>query len=409
MKPIGPIPPFFTAGDDGQLKIGGRSAAELVEEAGGTPLFAYDNNIIGGQIARFRAAMPDGIALYYSVSANPWDELLSFIGRYVEGFRVVSRGELERLKSADLAGIPMTFAGPGKRDDELEAGISAGATISVESEAEAGRAIQAGARLGIKPKLAVRVNPPLAIEGGRVTMGARPSPFGIDPERVPSLVQGLIEADVDWRGLHMFAAAQCLDTEALIQAHKAIVACAGEIADSIGSPLPELNLGGGFDIPCFDGDQPLDLYRMADALHETLTNGPELLATTRLSLELGRWLVGEAGVYLTRIIERTESCGKTFLTTDGGGHHLLRATGCLLERGHGNWPIAVANRFGAEPDEEVTITGCLATPFDVFGDEVVLPSAEPGDLIAIFTAGAYALSASPQGWESRPPAREILV
>ncbi len=409
MKPIGPIPPHFTASDDGQLMIGGRRAEDIVEEAGGTPVFAYDNNIIGGQIAQLRAAMPDGLAIYYSVSANPWEELLTFLGRYVDGFRIVSRGELEHLKRAELAGIPMTFAGPGKRDDELEAGIAAGATISVESEDEAGRAIKAAGRLGIRPRLAVRVNPPLTIEGGRVTMGARPSPFGIDAERVPSLVEGLIEADADWRGLHMFLGTQCLNTEALIEAHRAIIASAGEIADSIGSPVPELNLGGGFDIPCFEGDEPLDLYRMADALHKTLIGGPELLATTRISLELGRWLVGEAGVYLTRVLERTESCGETFLTTDGGGHHFLRATGCLLERGHGNWPIAVASQFGAQPDGEVTVTGCLATPFDVFGDEVMLPRAEPGDLIAVFNAGAYALSASPQSWESRPAAREILV
>jgi diaminopimelate decarboxylase len=173
--------------------------------------------------------------------------------------------------------------------------------------------------------------------------------------------------------------------------------------------LPELNLGGGFDVPCFAGEQPLDVYRMARALHETICNGPDLLATTRLSLELGRWLVAESGVYLTRILDRTESCGETFLTTDGGGHHLLGATGCLLERGSGNFPIAVANRFAAPAEEQVTVSGCLATPHDVFGDEVMLPRAEPGDLIAIFCAGAYGLTASPQAWESRPLARELLV
>jgi diaminopimelate decarboxylase len=409
MKPIGPIPPYFAASDDGQLTVGGRPAEELVEASGGTPLIAYDNNIIGGQIARLRAAMPDGLAIYYAVSANPWEELLNFLGRYVDGFRVVSRGELERLKRADLAGIAMTFAGPGKRDDELEAGIVAGATISVESEGEAARVILAGERLGVRPKIAVRVNPPFVIEGGRVTMGARPSPFGVDAEQAPSIVQGLIEADIDWRGLHIFAAAQYLDDGALIEAHRAIVACAGDIANVLGLPLPELNLGGGFDIPCFEGDEPLDIYRMAGALHETLTHGPELLATTRISLELGRWLVGEAGVYLTRVLDRTTSCGQTFLTTDGGGHHLLRATGCLLERGHGNWPLAVATRYGEPPEEQVTVTGCLATPYDTFGDEVMLPRAEPGDLIAIFNAGAYGLTASPQAWESRPAAREILV
>jgi diaminopimelate decarboxylase len=389
--------------------IGGIAVDEIVAEAGGTPLFVYDNNIIGGQIAALRAAMPDGLAVYYSVSANPYEPLLNFIGRYVEGFRVVSRGELQHLKRAGLAGIGMTFAGPGKLDEELEAGIAAGATISIESEGEAARAISAGERLGIQPKLAVRVNPPFSIDNGKVSFGANPSPFGVDAERVPALVQGLIEAGVDWRGLHIFAAAQCLDDSALIDAHKAIIGCAGDIAEAIGVPLPELNLGGGFDVPCFAGEQPIDVYRMAKALHDTFCSGPELLATTRLSLELGRWLVAESGVYLSRVLDRNESCGETFLTTDGGGHHLLGATGCLLERGRGNFPIAVASRFDAPAEEQVTVTGCLATPHDVFGDEVMLPRAEPGDLIGLFCAGAYGLSASPQGWESRPPAREIMV
>ena len=409
MKPSGPIPPYFSANDDGQLLIGNVPADELVAEAGGTPLFVYDNNIVGAQIASLRAAMPDGLALYYSVSANPYEPLLNFIGRYVEGFRIVSKGELDRLKRAELAGIPMTFAGPGKRDEELEAGIDAGATISVESEGEARRAILAGEKLGIRPKIAVRVNPPFTIESGGIAMGARPSPFGVDPDRAPAIVEGLIEAGVDWRGLHVFAGVQCLDDATLIDAHRAIVGCAGEIANALQMPIPELNLGGGFDVPCFEGEKPLDVYHLAKALHDTLCNAPELLATTRLSLELGRWLVAEAGVYLSRVIDRTESCGRTFLTTDGGGHHLLRATGCLLERGHGNFPIAVANRFDAPRDEQVTITGCLATPNDVFGDEIMLPHAEPGDLIAIFAAGAYGLSGSPQNWESRPLAREMLV
>jgi len=409
MKPTGPIPPHFSASEDGQLMIGGYAVGELIADAGRTPLFVYDNNIIGGQIAALRAAMPDGLAINYSVTANPYEPLLNFLGRYVDGFRVVSRGELEHLKRAGLAGIGMTFAGPGKRDDELEAGIAAGATISLESEGEAARAIEAGERVGIQPKLAVRVNPPFSIEHGRISLGARPTPFGVDAGRVPSLVEGLLEAGVDWRGLHIFAASQCLDDDVLIDAHKAIIACAGDIVNELGLPLPELNLGGGFDVPCFPGERPIDVYRMARALHETVCDGPELLATTRLSLELGRWLVAESGVYLTRVLDRTESCGQTFLTTDGGGHHLLGATGCLLEQGRGNFPIAVANRFDAPAEEQVTVTGCLATPHDLFGDEVMLPRAEPGDLIAIFCAGAYGLTASPQGWESRPSAREVLV
>ena len=130
MKPTGPIPPHFAA-SDGQLLIGGVAAEELVAEAGGTPLFVYDNNIVGAQIARFKGAMTDGIALHYSVTANPYEPLLEFLGRYVDGFRVVSLGELKRLQAAGLAGIPINFAGPGKLDVELEAAVKAGATVSV--------------------------------------------------------------------------------------------------------------------------------------------------------------------------------------------------------------------------------------------------------------------------------------
>ena len=409
MKPTGPIPHHFGASESGQLLIGGYPAEELVEEAGGTPLFVYDNNIVGSQVARFKGAMADGIALHYAVTANPYEPLLEFLGRYVDGFRVVSQGELRRLQDAQLAGIPMNFAGPGKLDTELEAAVRVGATISVESEGEASRAIRAAGRVGVQPKISVRVTPPFAIEEGRVSLGSRASPFGVDADRVPSLVLGLIEAGVDWRGLHMFAGAQCLDADALAEVHRVTVAHAGEIAEAIGAPIPELNLGSGFDVACRPGDEPLDIDRVAVALNETLCNAPPLLATTRFSIELGRWLVGEAGVYLTRVLDRTESCGKTFLTTDGGGHHLIGATGSLGERGLANFPIAVAKRFDSPPEEEVTVTGCLCTPFDVLGDDVALPRADVGDLIAVFCAGAYGFSASPQSWESRPLAREMLV
>jgi diaminopimelate decarboxylase len=409
VKPTGPIPHHFTPGADGQLLIGGYPAEELVSEAGGTPLFVYDNNIVGAQIARFKGAMADGIALHYSVTANPYEPLLEFLGRYVDGFRIVSLGELKRLQAAKLAGIPMNFAGPGKLDVELEAAVKADATISVESESEAARAIRAGEKVGVQPRISVRVTPPFTIEAGKVAIGSRPSPFGVDAGRVPSLVQGLVEAGVDWRGLHMFAGAQCLDAGALAEVHRVTVAHAGQIAEAIGVPLPELNLGSGFDIACRPGDEPLDIDGVAAALNHTLCNAPPLLATTRFTIELGRWLVGESGVYLTRVIDRTESCGQTFLTTDGGGHHLIGATGSLGERGIVNFPIAVANRFGTPADEQVTVTGCLCTPFDVLGDKVALPRADEGDLIAVFCAGAYGLSASPQAWESRPLAREMLV
>ena len=409
MKPSGPIPEQFSADPDGRLLVGGVGLEELIEDSGGTPLFVYDNNIVGTQISRFRAAMPPGIFLNYAVSANPYEPLLQFIGRYVDGFRVVSAGEMARLKAADLAGIGMTFAGPGKTDRELEAAIAGGATVSLESAGEAERAIRAGERLGIRPKVTVRVDPPFTIGADGSIAAVAPNPFGFDAADVPEMIGGLIEADVDWRGLHIFTGSQWLDTDSLIKVHQQTITLACEIADSAGVSLPELSLGGGFGTPTVEGEWPIDLDAVAGALNTRICGASDCLATTAIAIELGRWLVAESGVYICRIVERKKSAGRTFLVTDGGGHHLIGATGPFGEPPRRNNPIAVANRFGAPVEEAVTVTGCLCTPFDVLGDDVGLPAAEPGDFIAIFNAGAYGLTASPQAWESRPLAREIMV
>ena len=409
MKEMGAIPAVFIAGDDAVLRIGGWSADELIGQAGGTPLFVYENNIVGGQIARFRAAMPDGLALHYAVKANSYRPLLRFLGRYVDGFDIASAGELQLLKDADIAGLPVSFAGPGKRDDEIESAIAGGVTLNVESEGEAERALAIAELVGRQPKIAVRVNPPFGIKGSGMKMGGLASPFGVDSERAAALVKRVIEGGAEWRGLHIFAGSQVLAADALIEAQRATVALAAEIADAAGAALPELNLGGGFGIPYFPGEQPLDVDAVGTALTETLVNAPDSLAQTRFAIELGRWLVGEAGVYLARIVDRKESNGRTFLVTDGGLHHMLAASGNFGQLLRRNYPVAIAGRFGSQPDEEVTVTGCLCTPLDLLVDDVALPHAEPGDVVAIFCAGAYGLSASPQVFLGHPPAREMLV
>jgi diaminopimelate decarboxylase len=409
MKAMGPIPAIFVPGDDAALRIGGWTAEELIDQAGGTPLFAYDNNIVGGQIARFRAAMPDGLALHYAVKANPYGPLLRFLARYVEGFDVASAGELQRLQDAEVEGLPISFAGPGKRDEEIENAIAGAVTLNVESEGEFERALAIAEFVGRQPKIAVRVNPPFGIQGAGMKMGGLASPFGVDADRAPALVKRVIESGADWRGLHIFAGSQVLAADALIEAQRATVALAAEIAAAAGAEPPEINLGGGFGLPYFPGEQPLDIIAVGAALGETLANAPDSLANTRFAIELGRWLVGEAGVYLARIIDRKQSGGRTFLVTDGGLHHMLAASGNFGQLLRRNYPVAIAGRFGSEADEEVTITGCLCTPLDLLADEVSLPHAEPGDVVAIFCAGAYGLSASPQTFLSHPSAREMLV
>lgn len=405
MKPMGPIPPGFSA-DGGRLAIGGRSADDLVAEAGGTPLFAYDSRIIGRQIERFRAAIPQDVALHYAVKANPYAPLLSWIADKVDGFDVASAGELGRV--AHL-GLPISFAGPGKTDRQLETAIRAGVTINLESEGEAERALAIAAEGSRPPKLAVRVNPPFALKGAGMKMGGLASQFGVDHDRAPALVRRLVEAGSDWRGLHIFTGSQALHADALIEVQAATVALAAEIAEQAGAPPPEVNLGGGFGIPYFAGDKALDLDAVGAALAKTLAERPKILGETAFAIELGRWLVSEAGVYLTRIVDRKESCGETFLVTDGGLQHMLAASGNFGQLLRRNYPVAIATRFGAEPEEDVTITGCLCTPLDLLAHEVSLPRAEVGDLVAIFCSGAYGLSASPQEFLSHPRAREILV
>jgi diaminopimelate decarboxylase len=409
MKGMGPIPPHFAADDQGRLTVGGRDVDALVAEAEGTPLFVYDNNIVGRQVAHFRAAMPDGIALHYAVKANPYQELLTFLGRYVDGFDVSSGGELERLWHLGLEALPVSFAGPGKTDAELEQAIRAGATINLESKGETARALSTAGDLGIRPRLAVRVNPPFGIEGAAIKMVALPSAFGIDHDVAAEVCREIIRAGADWRGLHVYLGSQVLNAEALIEAQRASLDLAGEIANSVREAPAEVNLGGGFGIPYFDGEQPLDIDAVGTALGESLKSAPDILANTRFAIELGRWVVGEAGVYLTRVVERKESRGRSFLVTDGGFHHMLAASGNFGQLLRRNYPVAVASRFGVAPEEEVTITGCLCTPLDLLADEVALPRAEAGDLIAIFCAGAYGLSASPHRFLSHPAAREVMV
>lgn len=409
MKAMGAIPGGFEANAEGGLMIGGYDARWLVDKAKGTPLFVYDNNLIGARIALFRAALPDGLGLHYAVKANPYPPLLEWMCRFVDGFDIASEGELAALEKVGAAVIPLSFAGPGKTDRELERAITAEATISLESEGEAARLLGIAGRLGTRPRVMVRVNPPFQLKGAGMKMGGTASPFGIDHDRAAEVVRGLIEAGADWRGLHIYPGSQCLDWAAIVEAQGASVALAGQIADAAGAEPPEVNLGGGFGIPYFAGEAPLDLYSLGQAMGDMLAECPVSLGASRFTLELGRWLVGEAGVYLTRVTDRKLSRGETFLVTDGGLHHMLAASGNFGQLLRRNYPVALATRFGAPGEEATNVVGNLCTPLDIIADQVELPPAEPGDLIAVFCAGAYGLSASPQGFLSQTKAREMMV
>ncbi len=409
MKPMGPIPPWFGA-ENGMLLIGGCGAASLVDEAGDTPLFAYDMNIIQAQVRRFRDAMPAAVHLHYAVKANPFAPLLARMALQVDGFDIASGGELEMALEAGMAPDRISFAGPGKRNDELSAAIFAGATINLESEGEARRALAAADAIGKRPRLGIRVNPDFDLKGSGMRMGGGAKPFGVDTDRAAALAHTVIDAGADWRGWHIFAGSQNLDPLAIIETQAATIALAARLSDEVGASPPLVNLGGGFGLAYFPGDERLDIRPIGVALDTALEERADILHDSGFAIELGRWLVGEGGVYLTRVVDVKVSQGETFVVVDGGLHHQLAASGNFGTVVRRNYPIALANRFGAAPAEEpVTVVGCLCTPIDRLGDKVALPPVEEGDLIAIFLAGAYGASASPTAFLGHPGPRELLL
>jgi len=408
MKPVGPIPAGYET-IAGELAIGGHRASALVAEAGRTPLFVYSREHLDTRVAALRAALPARVGVNFAVKANPHLAVIGHMAPLVDGFDIASAGELALCSAVGIDPRRISFAGPGKRDDELEAAIRAGVTLNCESEGEGARALAIGERLGVRPRIAIRVNPSFVMTGSGMKMGGGAKPFGVDADRVPALARQLIAKGAEWRGLHIFTGSQTLSAEAIIEAQANVLALAAELTRAIGHACPKLNMGGGLGIPYFPGDTPVDLPQVGAALAERVADLPGELADTELCLELGRYLVGEAGVYLCRVIDRKESHGTTFLVTDGGLHHQLAASGNFGTVVRRNYPSAIATRYGAQATEEVNIVGCLCTPLDRLADNAMMPRAEVGDLVAVFCAGAYGASASPSAFLGHGPAAEMLV
>ncbi len=406
MKPMGPIPPEF--GGKRALTIGDLDAEALIARADGSPAFVYDFSVIAARVRRFREAFGPEIALHYAIKANPMPALVAAIAPLIDGLDVASAGELAKAREA-MEAAHISFAGPGKRDAELELGIREGVTINLESDGEATRAFAIGHRIGFTPRLAVRVNPDFELRGSGMKMGGRASPFGVDAGEAAALVRRVLSEGAEWRGFHIFAGSQALDSDAIIETQAQTLALAARLADEVGASPSLVNLGGGFGIPYFANDLSVDIERVGEALAHALLKRPDGLADSKFAIELGRWLVGESGVYLTRVVDRKTSQGETFLVVDGGLHHQLAASGNFGTVVRRNYPIAVAARMGDAAVETVSVVGCLCTPLDRLADRVALPHAAVGDVIAVFLAGAYGRTASPEAFLGHPAPHELLV
>ncbi|MEW6445891.1 MAG: pyridoxal-dependent decarboxylase, exosortase A system-associated [Pseudomonadota bacterium] len=392
----------------GELLIGGEPVSALAERLG-TPFYAYDANLIRQRVADLRTVLPATVQLHYAIKANPFPPLLKLMSGLADGCDVASAGELEKALAASFKPHSISFAGPGKRDAELEAALRAGITVNVESKGELYRLIDSGEQTGIRPKVALRINPDFELKGSGMRMGGGAKPFGIDAEIAPEIIHEIKVLDIEFHGLHIFTGSQSLNEDAIMQAQSGALLLARLLLEETGLPLQYVNIGGGLGIPYFPGEQRLDPCAIGAHLHELLEEHAGWLGDAHVILELGRYLVGESGVYITRVVDRKASRGETFLICDGGMHHHLALSGNLGQVIRKNYPVYLARRVDAPEDEIVNIHGPLCTPLDVLGHKLALPRAEVGELIAITQSGAYGLSASPVRFLGHPEAMEALL
>jgi diaminopimelate decarboxylase len=407
-KPVhAPQTNFAVDGDC--LVVGGMPLTRLAQRVGSTPFYAYDRALLDGRVAQLRQQLPRQVRLHYSIKANPMPALVQHMAGLVDGLDVASGGELKVALDAGMAPGQVSIAGPGKSEAELSQAIAAGICINLESTREIELAARLGEALGVAPRVALRLNPDFELKSSGMKMGGGAKPFGIDVEQAPAALRRIGQLGLDFTGFQIFCGSQSLKADAIIEAQSSSFALALRLAADAPQPLLQINIGSGFGIPYFPGEQPLAL----DAIGANLAHWQQRLAAsspgTRVAMELGRYLVGEAGVYVARVVDRKLSRGEVFLVTDGGLHHHLAASGNFGQVIRKNYPVAIGNRMGQAATEVCSVVGPLCTPLDVLASGMTLAKAEPGDLVVVFQSGAYGLSASPGNFLGHPAALEVLV
>ena len=401
--------PFFNSARDDSLLVGTTKLTDIVSDIGRTPFYVYSRTALSARVHELRAALPAGVQLHYAVKANPMADVVRHMSRLVDGLDVASAGELRIALGADTAPEDISFAGPGKRDEELEAALDAGITVNLESEQEMERLARLSGARDRRARVAIRVNPDFQLKSSGMKMGGGAQQFGVDAERVPQMLARLRALPLDFVGFHIYSGSQNLRADAIIEAQAKSVELGIALARDAPAPVRTLNIGGGFGIPYFPGERPLELAPIGVSLRERIAPLAHALPQAKLVIELGRYLVGEAGLYVCRVVDRKISRGRVFLVTDGGLHHHLAASGNFGQVLRKNYPVVVANRMRADAREIASVVGPLCTPLDLLADQMDLARAEVGDLIAVFQSGAYGLTASPLGFLGHPPPGEVLV
>jgi diaminopimelate decarboxylase len=391
---------------DDCLVVGGVPLTRLAERVGRTPFYAYDRARIAERIAQLRAHVPASVQLHYAMKANPMPALVDFVASRVDGLDVASAGELQVALDAGMRPDDISFAGPGKQASELRQAIAAGVLVNVESPREVAILSTLSGELQLPARIAVRVNPDFELKSSGMKMGGGPKQFGVDAEAVPALVRDIVRRGLSVEGFHVFSGSQNLRADAIVEAQRKAVDLASRLADEAGVSARIVNIGGGFGIPYFPGEKPLDLAPIAHNLEGLATRFPR---DVKLVVELGRYVVGEAGLYVCRVVDRKISRGQVFLVTDGGLHHHLAASGNFGQVLRKNYPVVIGNKVEGGAREKASVVGPLCTPLDLLAEGMDLAAAEPGDLVAVMQSGAYGATASPQAFLSHPRVAEALI
>ena len=394
---------------DNCVAIGGEKMTDIAKRIGQTPFYIYDSNLIDRRVRMLRDALPKGISLHYAMKANPMPEVVSLLAAKVDGLDVASGRELSVALQSGCDPRNISFAGPGKSEEELAAAINAGIVINIESTTELDRIKSIAEATQLRPEVAIRVNPDFELKSSGMKMAGGPKQFGIDAEMVPEVLQSLTTMPVDFAGFHIFSGSQNLHPDALCESQQKAYSLAIELAKYAPRPPRLINIGGGFGIPYFPGDSRLDLAPISKNLKELLSRCRKDMPGAELILELGRYFVAEAGLYICEVVDRKISRGETFLITNGGLHHHLAASGNFGQVIRKNYPVLVANNVSPQTTETVSVVGPLCTPLDILANRMTMAVADIGDLIAVFQSGAYGYTASPHLFLSHPPPAEVFV
>ncbi len=395
---------------DNQLMIGGLSVSQLVDRVGSTPFYAYDRAKLTERVNYVRQHMPEKLKIHYAMKANPMPALVQHMAAIVDGFDLASANEMQVALDTPMSPKHISMAGPGKRIEELSQAIAAGITINIESETELDRIVAIVEQKGYIANIAVRINPAFELKASGMKMSGGPKQFGIDEERLPALLQRIQSLPVTFQGFHIYSGSQNLKPESIIEAQQRSLLLADRLLTEANLDIIKLNIGGGYGIPYFPGETPLPLKEIGEKLAANMEKFHQRFPQADIIIELGRYLVGEAGVYVSKIIDKKYSREQAFLVVDGGLHHHLAATGNFGQVIRKNYPVAIANKMG-EPSatENVNIVGPLCTPLDILAGKMDLPVAQTGDYITVFQSGAYGFTASPHLFLSQPECREVLV